>query len=420
MLPSKSELIAQVDRNKDELVELLSSLVQVETTIPPGDTREAIELIQEYLDDYGLSGRVLKSNQNKYNFVAQAGGSKPGLCLNGHLDVVPVEAEDWDFDPFLGAVKDGSVLGRGSSDMKAGMVGLIFAFAQASELFEDRKLTLMAVTDEERGGMYGTNTVLNELDEDYEACLIAEPTRPNSISVGQKGAVWVKFTLQGVGGHGSLAPYHGKEIFGDVKILKQELESLRSRHSELPGVPQDLIEHSKETIRRLTDHSESGQLLDHIGVNCGKIQIGKAPNSVGSHASLWCDFRMPIGMKLDFLRNQVDEIVRSIPTIESHEFIKEKSANWTHPDSRLVNLLANNAEDQYGTRPTPFLHQGSSDASYFRMEGIDTAQIGPGRVDEVHGPNETVEVDDFLKATRTYLGFVHDWAQGNGAKREQR
>lgn len=410
MNTEKERLLSLVDENQNELIELLSSLVQVDTTIPPGDTREAIEIIQNYLSRYDQQGYVVESGEQKHNLVVETGNhDRSSLCLNGHLDVVPVEKEDWDFEPFSGAVKDNKVLGRGASDMKSGLAGLIFAFVHMQDYFEKDKLTLMAVTDEERGGMEGTNRVLHRSEAVFDGCLIAEPTRPHSISVGQKGAVWVRFSFQAEGGHGSLSPYKGQEVFGAVSKLKTRLEGLREYASDLADVPEDLINYSRESLRKLTGNSSAGDLLDHISVNCGKINIGTAPNAVGSNATVWFDFRIPVGIHLDFLWNEVNDIVQDIPNIKSHEFVKEKSPNWTHPDSELVQLLSRNAEEQYDQRPQAFMSQGSSDASYYRLRGIDTAQMGPGNIETIHAPNETVDIPDFLKSAKTYIGFLYDW-----------
>ena len=80
-----------------------------------------IEWIRDYLAGLGASSRLTyDASGKKANLFATLGeGSKPGLILSGHTDVVPVEGQAWDTDPFKATIKDGLLYGRGSCDMKS-------------------------------------------------------------------------------------------------------------------------------------------------------------------------------------------------------------------------------------------------------------------------------------------------------------
>ncbi len=96
---------------------------------PPGDTTEITTFIEDYLNEVNIPYDKYESAEKMFNLVASIGNGKgKELVYCGHTDVVPVgDLSKWEFNPFSGEVKDGWMLGRGASDMKAGLAGIIFA-----------------------------------------------------------------------------------------------------------------------------------------------------------------------------------------------------------------------------------------------------------------------------------------------------
>ena len=84
-----------------------------------------IEWVREYLLKLGATTRLTHdAGGKKANLFATLGDSKkPGLILSGHTDVVPVDGQNWDTDPFVPVERDGKLFGRGSADMK-GFIGV--------------------------------------------------------------------------------------------------------------------------------------------------------------------------------------------------------------------------------------------------------------------------------------------------------
>ena len=125
---SNKELKDLVEKNKEELLKLCSDLIKIPSVNPPGDVEEIVEYICNYLKEHNVSYEVLRPTPGTPDIVARYGnpnGKK--LILNGHCDVVPIgDRNRWAFDPFSGEIKDGKILGRGTSDMKCGLAGLIF------------------------------------------------------------------------------------------------------------------------------------------------------------------------------------------------------------------------------------------------------------------------------------------------------
>ena len=147
----KDKVIHEVEACKEELIDLCSSLIKIPSENPHGDYTEISRFIENYLEKFGTEVDFYESADKMYNLVSSI-GSEEGkhLIYCGHTDVVPAgNLEKWDFDPFSGEVKDGWMLGRGASDMKAGLSGIIFAFTilKRLQIKLPGKLSLAIVPD---------------------------------------------------------------------------------------------------------------------------------------------------------------------------------------------------------------------------------------------------------------------------------
>jgi acetylornithine deacetylase len=182
---------------RSEIVQLLQRLVQIDTVaIPPnGSETAAQQVLFEYGKSYGLDvemyeldflARVdhpyVRSDRNysgRHNLIARFLGRGRGrsLLLSGHMDTVPAGKEEWVESPWSGAIREGRLYGRGSYDMKGGLVAA-FAVAVALKRHEislGGDLFCESVIDEEWGG--GGGTLAARLRGDVaDACVIPEPT----------------------------------------------------------------------------------------------------------------------------------------------------------------------------------------------------------------------------------------------------
>jgi succinyl-diaminopimelate desuccinylase len=146
------------------------------------------------------------------NLYARWGTGRPNLCFAGHTDVVPTGAADqWSFDPFGAALRDGVLCGRGAVDMK----GAIAAFIAAAERFIATRgpgftgsISLLITGDEEGVAINGTKKVLEWLKargEALDACVVGEPTSASElgdmIKIGRRGSMTGRLTVTGIQGH---------------------------------------------------------------------------------------------------------------------------------------------------------------------------------------------------------------------------
>ena len=151
------EAIHQMAKDKSgELVQLVSDIIRIPSENPTGTQRDVVNFVEQYLRDAGIAYEEVCSNPDFPCVLAKMGSDEGfSIILNGHLDVVPAgDRSQWDFDPFCGTVTDKHILGRGTSDMKAGVAGLLFAMKILKESGAELKgnIRLHLVSDEESGG----------------------------------------------------------------------------------------------------------------------------------------------------------------------------------------------------------------------------------------------------------------------------
>lgn len=213
-----------------DVIELLRALIRFDTTnFGPGHSAGEMACarwIAERLTDAGYSPTVLHRADapHRGNVVLRVPGTDadlPGLVVQGHLDVVPVDADGWTTDPFGGEVRDGYVYGRGAVDMKdmvAAMLACLLGWA-AEGVRPRRDVVFAFVADEEETGAWGAEWLVAEHADLFAGCGAAigeeggqaQPTRTASgdvvrlypVAVAERGTLHCELTARGNPGHGS-------------------------------------------------------------------------------------------------------------------------------------------------------------------------------------------------------------------------
>lgn len=411
----KQRLIDEVEARKDELVALCSSLIQIPSENPPGDTTEITSFISNYLEQYGLHADWHESNDKMFNLISSIGDEQgKQLIYCGHTDVVPAgDLSKWDFPPFSGEVKDGWLLGRGASDMKAGLGGLIFVFALLKRLNVDLpgKLTLAIVPDEETGGEYGVPWLLEKGLIKGDGCLIAEPSSPLNPTIGQKGSYWFELEVYGEPGHGSLSPLAGSNAITDAIAAIEKIRSLWDVKIEIPEEVQGLIDVSKRYMREVEKDREKFQpVLERITVNIGTIQGGTKSNVIPESCKVQVDCRLPFGVTqaevTEYLQKNLDELgIR----YEIRPFGFRSQANYTPAADPVCKAIVENISFVTGKDAYGVMQWASSDARHFRDYQIPVLQYGPAYLPSIHGYNEKVQVEDIIRCAKVYIAAVIDF-----------
>ncbi|RAW43849.1 acetylornithine deacetylase, partial [Halorubrum sp. 48-1-W] len=307
MSVTKSQVRDYIEENRDELVEFLSELVAAESL--PGQEQpaqavmrkkfESLELdidawepdIEDLKDhpaffetntyeEYGYDGRE--------NLAATAPGSGDGrsLTFSGHVDVVsPEPIADWNYDPWDTTVEDGRIYGRGTYDMKGGVVAMTMAYQALAELGIELEgdLTLQTTIEEEAGGIGG---VLSALERGYQpdAAIITEPSGVPTLGVASAGVRYFRVRVPGKAAHTAFQ-FQGVDAVGKALKIYQRMAALYEERNERiedyePAVRQYPDAAGSTTNLSLTNIEVPGSWTSTVpGETVMEYRIGWPPNT---------------------------------------------------------------------------------------------------------------------------------------------
>jgi succinyl-diaminopimelate desuccinylase len=136
-----------------DVIGLAKSLIDQDTTIPPGDKKKGARVLQDHVKDLHLDDCSVELDEfepGRANCVVKIGPDRPGLILSGHIDVVLAgDPEKWRSPPFQGEVRGGRLFGRGSVDMKGAVAPMVGALDSTKGSRLKRKVVFAATAGEE-------------------------------------------------------------------------------------------------------------------------------------------------------------------------------------------------------------------------------------------------------------------------------
>jgi succinyl-diaminopimelate desuccinylase len=401
-----------VRAHREELVALALDLLAIETSNPPGDTREIVAKIENFLNPLPVEVERFAVDPAKPNLLVRLpGGSDHTLLYNGHLDTVPFDGDAWSHDP-LGERVDEHVYGRGATDMKGAVASMLFAIQAfaATDTEPPVDLQFAFVSDEEVGGDAGLPALLDTGELDADACVIGEPTCEegrHSVTIADRGSIWLTLEASGEGAHGS-RPVLGVNA---IDRLYDAVETMRERFGtqrlEIDADVAPIVEESVEYYASSMGEAAARELFWYPSINLGVLEGGDAINSVPQSAHAEIDVRLTAGVQTPDMLAEIRECVADC------EGITIADVSWSvgtaeAPDSPLVEAVASTAEEATGDRVFRRSATGGGDAKNLRNAGIPTVEFALG-TDTVHAPDEYVPVDVLVDNAVVYAQLPARW-----------
>lgn len=410
----RDQLIDMIEAERERIVSFFQDFVRCPSPNPPGDTEVAARHITDFLSAEGVPFRIVAPQPSMPNIVGTIEGGSDGrhLVLNGHIDVFPVgedpKADGWTTEPWGGEIRDGRLYGRGSSDMKAGTSASIWTYVLLSRVKSalKGKLTLTCVSDEETFGPWGARWLMeHEPEVRGDCCLNGEPSSPFSVRYGEKGPLWLTFTVSAPGGHGAYT-HASASATRLAAALIRDLEALEDL--EFP-VPHNLMRaqlDAQEANDRAMGPGAS-EILPKVTLNIGTIRGGLKNNMIPHSCVFEADFRLPVGASREALLAEIDAVVARHP----HAAYVEDRCNppsWCDPNGEMMEILRDTVVSLGRPRPTPVVSLGGTDARLWRYEGIPAYVYGPFPAG-MGSFDEHVDLDDFLHIVRTHVLAAHEY-----------
>lgn len=433
----------------DEVVGFVSELIRFDTsnTGDPETTRgeaECARWVAGRLEEVGYETEYVEAGAagrgNVFARLAGADRSRGALLIHGHLDVVPAEPADWSVHPFSGAVEDGYVWGRGAVDMKD-MVGMMIAVARhlkRSNIVPPRDLVFAFVSDEEHGGTFGAQWLVDHRPDLFDGVTeaigevggfsLTVPTREGGerrlylIETAEKGIAWMRLSARGRAGHGSMV--HADNA---VTVVAEAVARL-GRH-QFPLVVTEPVAEFLKAVGEETGYefdvtspdldgaiAKLGDIARIIGAtlrdtaNPTMLKAGYKANVIPATAEAVVDCRVLPGRREAFER-EVDELIgpdvvrtweRDLPSVET-------TFDGDLVDAMNAALLAIDPE----ARTVPYMLSGATDAKAFSRLGIRCFGFAPLRLPPdldfaalFHGVDERVPVDALEFGARVLEHFL--------------
>ena len=410
-MSEKEQLLRWIDEDRDALVAFLSRFTRAASPNPPGDTVAATKVITGWLEAQQLAYRVIDPLKHAPNVVASFEGGRPGrhLVLNGHIDVFPCDdSPRWSHDPWGGDVADNRVYGRGVSDMKNGTAAILFAYGYLHRL-RDRlsgRLTFTAVSDEETGGTWGAQYLVDNHPEVLGDCLLnAEPGAPTTIRFGEKGFVRLAFAVRTMGCHGAYT-HKSKSATKIAAQLIVDLEAITALPVRMQPNVAAALDRAAEEIDRIHVQG-AARVMKEFSLNIGVVQGGLKMNMLPGLCRVEADIRIPVGETAEPVLALCRDILARYPEVEM-EVINDSPPGWSDPDHEMVGYLRDNCAAATGVTPLAISSLAGTDARKWRMKGIPAFTYGT-TASNVAMPDEYTDLDEWFGVIKTHTLAGYDY-----------
>jgi acetylornithine deacetylase len=316
------------------------------------------------------------------------GGGEPGLVLCGHTDVVPPgDPALWPGDPFTARLADGALHGRGTCDMKGGLVAALAAVraVAAAGVPLRRPLAVHSVVGEEDGGLGAWATLRR--GHRGVACVIPEPTA-GAVLTANAGALTFRLTLTGLAAHGAMRDQgvSAVELFTHVHAALQRFEAGR-----------------QSDVERF-----AGTSLPY-GLSIGTVRAGDWPSTVPDRLVAEGRYGVRVDEPVATARTSFEAAVAAAcadhPWLATHpaqvEWVGGAFASGrTPPGAPLLGAVRAAVVDTGRAVPAERWVPAGTDLRLYAAAGVPTLHYGPGDLALAHSPREQVPVADLGHVAR--------------------
>jgi acetylornithine deacetylase len=346
-----------------------------------------------------------RSTGNSYigrpNVIGRLVGSGGGrsLILNAHVDVVPIEdPARWSVDPWSATVLDGRMIGRGTSDMKAGLAAMVWALQALCKTTRLRgDVIFQSVIEEESSG----NGTLAAVVRGYVAdgAVVGEPTSLDFVP-GHGGVLWFQITVPGLSAHAGYRT-RGVNAIEKAIVLYWALRELETRRNA----------------------GRKTELYPHVDIpapiSVGVLESGHWPGTVPDSATMRGRIGVHLGETVEQARADliaaVDSAARNDAFLCDHppaiEFLSAGVASSILPLEHPFSQLARDVLHQVGPGHGMWAKTPGTDMRHLMSYGsTPTVIVGPGDDELAHTANESVDLKQVVDAARFYALLALEWA----------
>lgn len=354
--------------------------------------------IKTYVESHGVEVHLVPNQEgNKSSLHCRIGPAVDGgVILSGHMDVVPVEGQEWSTDPFTLTDKgDENLYGRGSCDMK-GFIACCLAVLPKMIQADLKKPIYFAFSYDEEIGCLAGPALAKAIKDDYSEtpkyAIIGEPSMMEPI-IGQKGIYIMETYVNGSAGHSS-------RIKQEVSAIHEAMRLILWLEKKMDT----LVEQGEKDDRFHPPHSTI-----HIGI----VNGGIAPNVIADKAHFFWDLRT-------IPKDSMEDIIAEF---EAYCREREKELRKIYPDFKIENVENHpsvpHLDTQIDDDVVDLIKKVSgnsnwstvsyaAEAGQFANEGFQSAICGPGSIAQAHRANEFVAKEQLKKGVKMLVNLTEE------------
>ncbi|SHG90452.1 succinyl-diaminopimelate desuccinylase [Ornithinibacillus halophilus] len=339
--------------------------------------------------EYGIESKIVPVTDTRVNLVAEIGSGNPVIGISGHMDVVsPGDESEWASDPFKLTERDGKLYGRGTNDMKAGLVNLALVLIELKENNELKNGTVrfMATTGEEVGGAGSKKLYEEGYMDDVDFLWVAEPSH-DTIIYSHKGSLNLRVTSIGEAAHSSM-PDQGYNAINP------------------------LMKYLLEIDEKLNGDNRKNNVLDKLVMSTTIFQAGNQVNSIPEKATAEINVRtipeFDNDEVIDLFNTTANRYNKGGSSIQVEVTMSLPSV-FTSGKSEMVELTKELGKKHLGLDISVKGSPGVTDASNLlrdKDENFPFMMFGPGETKMAHKTDEYVYKEYYLAFFDIYKELI--------------
>jgi putative selenium metabolism hydrolase len=393
------QIYNEAKKNEAQVAQFLRDIIAIKSV--SSQEEQVVYRIKQEMEKIGYDEIII---DGMGNILGRIGKGKHIIAMDAHIDTVDVgNPGNWTIDPFIGAMKNGIIYGRGACDMKGAMASLVYAGKIIKDLKLENDFTLYivgSVQEEDCDGLCW-QYIINELKLRPEVVVIAEPTNLG-VYRGQRGRMEIEVRVKGISCHGS-APERGDNAVYKIAPIVLDIEKLNERLTGEPFLGKGTV-----TISEIRSTSPSLCTV----ADSAMIHLDRRLAATDTLESVVREIQ-----ELESVKKANAEVVvldYAVPSWKGLVYpTKKYYPTWLLPeDHSALDSAVKTYENLFNEKPKVDRWVFSTNGvAVMGMHGIPCVGFGPGNEIYAHMTTEHIPVGHLIKAAAWYAAFPFEYLQ---------